>query len=160
MSSLLNHIKTNHKGSEEVNSPLGNFSSSNSARVLFNDHDQPSTQGNSHGEVNSPKVMSVTSYQCGNCDMHFNRNDEAKLHISNDHPNKSTPKTPAPTPTPTSKPYSPGTELSLQDQAVVMEEAKEEQDLYDALDFITQNVIDPDTEKETRDDMKIKLDRY
>ena len=27
--SLLNHIKTNHKDSEEVNSPLGNFLSSN-----------------------------------------------------------------------------------------------------------------------------------
>ena len=41
-----------------------------------------------------------------------------------------------------------------------MEEAKEEQDLYDELDLITENVIVPEKEKETREDMKLKLTRY
>ena len=41
-----------------------------------------------------------------------------------------------------------------------MEEAKEEQDLYDKVEFITQNVINPDMEKETRKNMKLKLTRY
>ena len=56
--------------------------------------------------------------------------------------------------------FSPGTEDALQEDEEVMGEAKEEQDLYDELDLITQNVIDPEKEKETRDDMKLKLTRY
>ena len=82
-------------------------------------------------------------------------------------PGPSTTATPATTPAsmaaPASKPrqlFSPGTEESLEDETEVMEEAKEEQDLYDALDLITQNVIDPVTEKDTRDGMKLKLLRY
>ena len=168
-SSMLNHMKSKHKVSEEVESPLGNFPSSNSARVLFDDSDQPSTQGNSRGEINYPKVLSITSYQCGACDKHFNTNEVAKSHMSEVHTNKSTPKIPDTssnpelTATPASKPrqlYSPATEQDLHDNEEAMEEASDEQDLYDALDFITQNVIDPDTEKETRDNIKIKLDRY
>ena len=41
-----------------------------------------------------------------------------------------------------------------------MEEAEEEQDLCDELELITQQVIDPVTEKETRENMKLKLVRY
>ena len=71
--------------------------------------------------------------------------------------------TPASMAAPAAKPrqlFSPGTEDALQEDEEVMEEAKEEQDLYDELDLITQNVIDPEKEKETRDDMKLKLTRY
>ena len=41
-----------------------------------------------------------------------------------------------------------------------MEEAKEEQDLSDKLDRITQQVIDPVTEKDTWAKMRLKLVRY
>ena len=56
--------------------------------------------------------------------------------------------------------FSPGTEDALQEEDDVLEEAKEEQDLYDELDLITQHVIDPVTEKDTRENMKLKLVRY
>ena len=83
-SSLLNHIKTNHRADVEVQSPLGNFPSS--ARVLFNDSENLSTQGNSRGQVNSPKVRSVMTYQCGVCDNNFNKNEEAIHHMKEVHP--------------------------------------------------------------------------
>ena len=54
-STMLNLMRTKHKVSEEVESPLGTFPSSNSVRVLFDDNNDPSTQGNSNGEVNSLK---------------------------------------------------------------------------------------------------------
>ena len=71
--------------------------------------------------------------------------------------------TPAAMAAPAAKPrqlFSPGTEEALQEEEDVLKEAKEEQDLYEALDFITQNVINPDTEKDTRDTIKVKIERY
>ena len=88
-SSLLNHIKTNHRADVEVQSPLGNFPSS--ARVLFNDSENSSTQGNSRGQVNSPKVRSVMTYQCGVCDNNFNKNEEAIHHMKEVHPSPPSP---------------------------------------------------------------------
>ena len=71
--------------------------------------------------------------------------------------------TPAAMAAPAAKPrqlFSPGTEEALQEEEDVLKEANEEQDLYEALDFITQNVINPDTEKDTRDTIKVKIERY
>ena len=52
--SMKNHLKNCHKADEGVQSPLGRFPP---ARVLFNDEVQPAVQGNSAGQVNSPKVV-------------------------------------------------------------------------------------------------------
>ena len=84
-SNMLNHIKTHHKNSTKVQSPLGNFPSSNLSRLLFDDNDHASIQGNSRGEVNSPKVLSVVSYQCGACHINFDRNEDAILHMNDSH---------------------------------------------------------------------------
>ena len=50
------HYKKKHKTEGEIQSPLGRFPSiTSSARVLFNDDvqaEQPSTQGNSKGQIN------------------------------------------------------------------------------------------------------------
>ena len=73
------------------------------------------------------------------------------------------PSTPANKAAPVTRPrqlFSPSTEEALQEEEDVLEEAKEEQDLYDELDLIKQQVIDPETENETREDMKLKLVRY
>ena len=42
----------------------------------------------------------------------------------------------------------------------MLDAAKEEQDLFDALEQITQTVIEPETEKETREDIKKTLTRF
>ena len=42
----------------------------------------------------------------------------------------------------------------------MIEAAKEEQDLFDALELITETVIEPDTEMETRNDIKDTLTRF
>ena len=62
-SSMLSQMRTKHKHSEEIQSPFGNFPPAN----------HESTQGNSRGEVNSPKVLSVMSFQCGVCNDHFDK---------------------------------------------------------------------------------------
>ena len=58
---MKNHNKKTHKAAEEIQSPLGKFPTSDSARVLFKES-EPSTQGNSLGQVNSPKVTSDGRY--------------------------------------------------------------------------------------------------
>ena len=160
-SNMLNHIRTHHKPSIEVQSPLGNFPSSNIPRVLFHEDDQASIQGNSRGEVNSPKVHSIVSYQCGACDIPFESNEDAMKHIEDIHtkktgeasspsaltttpsrsPTSATTTTPAssptPNPTPASDPRPPFEDELEKDMDVMEAAAKEEQELYDALEQIT-----------------------
>ena len=54
-----------------------------SGRTLFTgDNSQlPITQGNSFGQVNSPKVRSEASIQCGVCEKNFKTNEETKEHM-------------------------------------------------------------------------------
>ena len=58
---IKNHLKKSHKA-VEIQSPLGKFPASDPAGILFNDDGEPSTQGNSSGQVNSPKFSSVGQY--------------------------------------------------------------------------------------------------
>ena len=59
------HFKKCHKTDESFQSPLGRFPS---ARVLFNEEEEPAVQGNSAGQVNSPKVVSEASFVCDVCE--------------------------------------------------------------------------------------------
>ena len=54
-----------------------------SVRTLFTgENPQPqSTQGNSYGQVNSPKVRSEGRYKCGKCEKDFTTNHQAKEHM-------------------------------------------------------------------------------
>ena len=188
-SGLLNHNETAHKNELKIQSPLGIFPSSNSARVLFDDEDRPSTQGNSNGEINSPKVQSIVRFLCGVCDLNFSQNEEAKLHMSEVHKKKTdkvsddptTPSftadkesddstTPTPTadkessdsatPNPTRQLYSPNTVRQLNEEDEVLEDAKIEQELYKEIFKITEHVIAPEKEEETREDIKNKMIRF
>jgi hypothetical protein len=79
------HFKRCHKAAEDVQSPLGKFPSANSARVLFTDETQPSTQGNSAGQVNSPKVVSVGRFICDICDKDFDTSQHMNNHKQESH---------------------------------------------------------------------------
>ena len=62
-----------------------------SARALFggnNASDNNSTQGNSAGEVNSPKVVSAGSLLCGVCDEPFANNEEVTTYMNMDYEDK------------------------------------------------------------------------
>ena len=57
--------------------------------------------------------------------------------------------------------FSPGTEAQLQvDEELLKEAIKKKDDLYEAIEYITQNVIDPEKELETRGNIQDKLERY
>ena len=53
------HFKKCHNLDDGIQSPLGKFPS---ARVLFDEEEQPAVQGNSAGDVNSPKVVSAAIF--------------------------------------------------------------------------------------------------
>ena len=109
--------------------------------------------------------------------MQFSKNNEAMLHVSEAHPKKTdsgsndpTAASPpadsdvpiaADTPSSTTRGlYSPNTirQLNLEDE--VLEEAKNEQELYEQIFKITENVIVPEKEEETREDLKDKMIRF
>ena len=76
---LTEHVKKWHQVAKDGLSPVAV-----TARTLFqpNDDDlQASTQGNSAGEVNSPKVTSVGSFQCGVCEKTIKSRSEVDNHM-------------------------------------------------------------------------------
>ena len=165
---MLNHIRNYHaKAGNEVQSPLGIFPSSNPARVLFDDDNEEdaSTQGNSRGEINSPKVISVTSFQCGVCNIPFDTNEEAIHHMKDVHkknaivtsppsvvpsPATSPPPSPASSPAPTTPDQQSlaeevAAELNTEEEVLVAA-ATEEDELYKELFLLTQSIGDPEIE--------------
>ena len=131
----MNHLKKAHKVNE-IQSPLGNFPESNPARVLFNTESLASTQGNSSGQINSPKVTSEGRYIYDQCEEDFDSHAILTGHKEDTHTNQ----------------------LDVENE--VLEEAKEDQDLYDEIDKITENLSNQNVEKEMIDDIKEKMSRF
>ena len=77
---MKNHFKKSHKTVEEIHSPVGRFPASNPVRALFTDEAQPSTQGNSAGQVNSPKVTSEGRFLYDICEKHFGAKEDLTIH--------------------------------------------------------------------------------
>ena len=147
---MLTHMRTKHKDNVRVQSPLGNFPSSNLARILFDDDDNLSTQGNSKGQVNSPKVRSVMSFQCGACNKIFDKNEEAILHMKEIHPKEAAvipSPAPSPVPSPTNRLFSREVEMELSNEEEVLVAAAEEEDkLYEELLLLTQSIKEPESD--------------
>ena len=181
------HYKKSHKA-VEIQSPLGKFPASDPAGILFNDDGEPSTQGNSSGQVNSPKVSSVGQYICDICDNYFDSKSNIDDHKNNEHEHR-----PAPTKAPPSAPTSAASPPKIQggdkhdktsvaehdgsvtdtgeedilsdsqllvEEEEVLEEAKEDQDLYDELDKISREVEESDKSEESNNNLLKKLKRF
>ena len=76
---LTSHLEKVHK----VVNAISQSSLANSVRTLFTGENAhlPSTQGNSSGQVNSPKVRSKGTFKCGACEKDFSTNEDAKEHM-------------------------------------------------------------------------------
>ena len=80
---LKGHMEKFHQIVIDVLSPVAD-----TARVLFSENQNVSdmsTQGNSHGAVNSPKVISEGVFLCGNCNETCNTNKAAMNHNCDGH---------------------------------------------------------------------------
>ena len=71
-------------GPEPNRKPLKSLSNKNR---LFQSVPNLSTQGNSAGQVNDPKVVSEGIFICGACDGRFQNEEEMTNHIGTDHDN-------------------------------------------------------------------------
>ena len=180
---MKNHYKKTHKAAEEIQSPLGKFPTSDSARVLFKES-EPSTQGNSLGQVNSPKVTSDGQYICNVCDNYFESKKNIDEHKNKEHDNPSSiaPANPkAAGTTTTATPPSPKSQgvaendnneastaekdnltdsQQLQEEDEVLEEAKEDQDLYDELEKLSKEIKESENGKEANKELLDKLERF
>ena len=142
---MLHHLKKHHKTTDHILSPLGSFPPSSSARVLlFSDEAEASTQGNSSGQVNSPKVRSDGRFVCNACINDYGSKDELNKHIDSAHTLK--PRQEA----------SQGTADQLNDEDDLLELAKEDQDLYDELEVLINKAVDQDEEEGDKNYEKVK----
>ena len=92
---MMDHYKKKHNSVGDIQSPLGRFpSTTNPARVLFDDNvqadddgqaEEPRTQGNSKGQVNSPKVVSHATYQCNDCTNEYSTKIQLDKHRNDNH---------------------------------------------------------------------------
>ena len=125
------HIKKHHKVVDQINSPLGNFPQATSARVLFSNANMSSVQGNSDGQVSSPKVISAATFICGKCGKECATQEEIDKHM-----------------------------VEENDDEELLNAVKEAEDLYNALQILTQKEFEPEKEKDTKEELKDKLGRF
>ena len=74
---LTSHMEKVHR----VVTAISDSPPANTVRTLFTVDNSPSTQGNSAGAVNSPKVRSEGCYQCGKCGKGYKTQEEATEHM-------------------------------------------------------------------------------
>ena len=117
------------------------------ARTLFGkqvDQGTPGVQGNSRGQVTSPLLVAESTFQCGECGDEFENEEEVKNHKIEEHDKADT----------ADEIDDAGNELQGEEE--FLGDADDETDLYNALDVLTQSVMEPEKEME----MKDKLIRY
>ena len=85
--SLTRHMKTVHDGIISIKKLFSSPKALTNQRRLFTSVPNLSTQGNSSGQVNDPKVMSEASYICGDCDQRFATEEQVTKHKSDAHDN-------------------------------------------------------------------------
>ena len=146
------HMRKNHQDAPKIQSPLGSFPSSNSATVLQFDDGEAATQGNSNGDVNSPKVVTSATYVCAVCEIHFQKKEEVADHMDKEHVTVS------------QQPQDPNdndealNEADTENDTEHDAEAEEDQWLYDALDNIGEVYDVPEKEDEA-EILKEKIER-
>ena len=120
------------------------------------DGDDSSVQGNSKGEVNSPKVVTLARYACSICEKDYPKNEEVLKHIADEH-------SPENEVTTERDDDISGDEEELQDEQGlidVLDAAAEEAAIYEALEMLTQKDFDPNTDEVDKKNLKEKLERY
>ena len=80
-------VSSSMQGSMGVMKPISTPKNIANQKRLFNSVPDLSAQGNSHGQVNDPKVFSEGTFICGACDQSFLTNDEVTNHKSEAHDN-------------------------------------------------------------------------
>ena len=106
------------------------------------DGDDSSVQGNSKGEVNSPKVLSVARYACSSCQKDYPKKAEVLKHIADDH-----------------SPENAVTSYQDNDMSGDEEGLEEACELYEALEALTQELKEPDNADENGELLK-KIERF
>ena len=85
--SLARHVKTIHDGIANLKNLFRTPKALSNQKRLFTSEPNLSTQGDSSGQGNDPKVVSEGIFTCGVCDERFQNKDEMTNHISNAHDN-------------------------------------------------------------------------
>ena len=85
--SMIRHMKTVHDGIISLKDMFSSPKTLANQKRLFASVPDLSTQGNSKGQVNDPKVNSEGTFTCGVCDQSFTTNDEATNHKIEAHDN-------------------------------------------------------------------------
>ena len=155
------HYRKKHRTEAEIQSPLGRFPSiTHPARVLFTDNlqaEQPSTQGNSKGQINSPKVVSNATFQCNDCNYEVTSKNELDMHKNDKHEQVQIQHDPLIS---DEVEDTEDAEKELQTEADVMEDAKKELDIYEALENLAESAFDPEDNKDKKVLLKEQLIRY
>ena len=84
---LTNHIKSVHDGIKSLKNLFSIPKALLNQKRLFTSVPNLSTQGNSLGQVNDPKVVTEAEYICGDCDQRCATEDEMKLQKRDIHDN-------------------------------------------------------------------------
>ena len=99
-----------------------------------------STQGNSNGEVNSPKVVTAARYVCSTCDKDYPSKAEVSKHIEDEHSTENADHE---------------EDISVDEEGLV-----EACELYEALEALTEEMKDESFVAEDKEEMIRKIERF
>ena len=119
-----------------------------SARTLFAGQggaEDLSIQGNSAGEINSPAVLSGSTFLCGECDMQFTQQEDMTKHMLDKHDKAVV-----------AENNNIDLDNLVQEEEECLNEAMDELDLYNALNVLALSVQEPEKAEALQD----KLNRY
>ena len=157
---LTRHVKTIHDGIVSLKNLFSTPKALKTQKRLFTSVPNLSVQGNSAGQVNDPELMSEGSFICGVCDKRFTEEGEMNNHRDDAHDKAIT----AASVDESDEGVNANENdmLDAGDDQGLMEamEAQEEADIFEALETLTQSDFDAETDKENKQKLKEKLDRY
>ena len=105
---------------------------------------EASTQGNSNGQINSPKVISKGMFLCSVCDEEFAQNEEALKHIADNHG---------------TEPGAAIAEIDEEDMTGDEDALEEACELYEALEAMTLEINNAEA-PESKEEIISKLERF
>ena len=163
--SLTRHIKTIHDGIVSLKSLFSTPKESlNPKNRLFTSVPNLSVQGNSDGQVNDPPVTSEGTFICGTCDLRLLNEEDMTNHNDDIHDKASTAAIVEETDGTSllSENAKDNNILDNEDDQALREamESQEEEDIFKALEMLTQSDFDPEKDVENKRKSKEKLDRY
>ena len=141
---MLTHMKAVHKDTLDNRTSLDSPIRLALFQLQEGEEAEARTQGDSNGQINSPKVVSKGTFLCSVCDEEFAQNEEALKHIADNHG---------------PEPVAATAEIEEEDMTGDEDALEQACELYEALEAMTLEINNAEA-PESKEEIVSKLERF